>query len=364
LEQKKTIRLAISAEQIDSVDARRTLARAAEVLRSGGTVAFPTETVYGLGANALDAEAVAGIFAAKQRPAWDPLIVHVSSADMLDRVAGEVTPQARRLIDAFWPGPLTVLLPKGSAIPDAVTAGRPLVAVRMPAHPIARALIAAADIPIAAPSANRFGRPSATTADHVLEDLDGRIDLVLDGGETNWGMESTVVEAGQNSIRIYRLGAVSKEAIETAIHPADELSWPVEVYRPPKQTVAPESLPSPGLGIRHYAPNARLVLVDVGGGPEPDQKTRWMQTVHDLSRAKPDATGVMLPAEWPLPEHFRGPQFAWGHWSDLEELARRLYAGLRALDAKNVERILCPVPQPVELGAAIADRLHKAARDS
>jgi L-threonylcarbamoyladenylate synthase len=364
LEQKKTIRLAMSAQRIDSVDARRTLAQAAEVLRSGGTVAFPTETVYGLGANALDPEAVAGIFAAKQRPAWDPLIVHVSSADMLNRVAGEVTPQVRKLMDAFWPGPLTVLLPKGNAIPDAVTAGRPLVAVRMPAHPVARSLIAAADVPVAAPSANRFGRPSATTADHVLEDLDGRIDLVLDGGETNWGVESTVIETGQNFIRIYRVGAVSKEAIEAAINSADEPRWPVEVYRSPEQTAAPESLPSPGLGIRHYAPNARLVLVDVGSGPEPDQKTRWMQTVHPLSAVNSGTTGVMLPTEWPLPEHFRGPQFPWGCWSDLEELARRLYAGLRALDAKSVERILCPVPQPVGLGAAIADRLHKAARDS
>jgi L-threonylcarbamoyladenylate synthase len=181
---KKTQRLTAIPEDIT---------RAAHILRSGGTVAFPTETVYGLGANALDADAIEEIFLAKERPHWDPLIVHVSDRIMLDRV-GIVTPQAERLIDAFWPGPLTLLLERTSLIPDAVTAGRPLVGVRMPAHPIALALIAAAAVPIAAPSANRFGRISPTTAVHVLEDLDHRIDAVLDGGPTRVGLESTVLD--------------------------------------------------------------------------------------------------------------------------------------------------------------------------
>ncbi|MGD0446572.1 MAG: L-threonylcarbamoyladenylate synthase, partial [Edaphobacter sp.] len=155
------------------------IARAAEILRNGGTAAFPTETVYGLGANALDPTAVTSIFAAKERPDWDPIIVHVSDRAMLDQVA-TVSPQAERLIAAFWPGPLTLLLPRTPQVPDNVTAGRPLVGVRMPAHPIALALIEAAGVPVAAPSANRFGRTSPTTAAHVLSDLDHRIDAILD----------------------------------------------------------------------------------------------------------------------------------------------------------------------------------------
>ena len=171
---------------------REDIVHAAEILRSGGTVAFPTETVYGLGANALDADAVARIFAAKERPGWDPVIVHVSDRAMLDQVA-IVPEQAERLIAAFWPGPLTLLLPRTPQVPDNVTAGRPLVGVRMPAHPVALALIEATGLPIAAPSANRFGRTSPTTITHVLEDLDHRIHAVLDGGPTTVGVESTVI---------------------------------------------------------------------------------------------------------------------------------------------------------------------------
>ena len=163
-----TIRRTVSAATLHTAEAQAALAQAAALLRAGGTVAFPTETVYGLGANALNAAAVAGIFAAKQRPAWDPLIVHVSDAAMLASVVKEISPAAQKLMDAFWPGPLTLLLPKHAHVPMEVTAGRPLVGVRMPAHPVARALIAAAQLPIAAPSANRFGCVSPTTAAHVL----------------------------------------------------------------------------------------------------------------------------------------------------------------------------------------------------
>ena len=177
------------------------LARAAELLRAGGTVAFPTETVYGLGANALDAAAVAKIFAAKQRPDWDPVIVHVEGHEMLERVAevpaGDEGRVVAKLMEAFWPGPLTLLLPRTAAVPDAVTAGRSLVGVRSPAHPVARELIRLAGVPIAAPSANRFGHTSPTTAAHVLADLDGRIDAVLDGGATSVGVESTVLDVAR-----------------------------------------------------------------------------------------------------------------------------------------------------------------------
>ena len=224
------------------------IARAAEILRSGGTVAFPTETVYGLGANALDPNAVASIFAAKARPSWDPVIVHVSDRAMLDRVA-IVPPAAERLISAFWPGPLTLLLPRTSQVPDNVTAGRPLVGVRMPAHPIALALIEAAGIPIAAPSANRFGHTSPTTAAHVLHDLDHRIDAILDGGPTTVGLESTVIglnpDPSQSSIVLYRPGAITADMLEP-------IAGPVTPYQPPQQPEARTAKPS--LARRRHPP--------------------------------------------------------------------------------------------------------------
>ncbi|WP_433964211.1 L-threonylcarbamoyladenylate synthase [Tunturiibacter gelidiferens] len=223
------------------------ISRAAEILRNGGTVAFPTETVYGLGANALDASAVERIFLAKDRPQWDPLIIHVSNRTMLDEVA-TVSAKAERLIEAFWPGPLTLLLPRTRKISDAVTAGRPLVGVRMPAHPLAHALIESTGHPLAAPSANRFGRISPTTAAHVLQDLDHRIDAVLDGGATRVGVESTVLDPDQSPMVLYRPGAITPAMLEP-------IAGPVTIYQPPQQTTSePQSQPSPGVGIRHYAP--------------------------------------------------------------------------------------------------------------
>ena len=213
------------------------------------------ETVYGLGANALDAEAVAKIFAAKERPGWDPLIVHVCDREMLGRVAevpDSLAEDIEVLVEHFWPGPLTLLLPRTVAVPDSVTAGRRLVGVRMPGHPVALELIRRAGVPVAAPSANRFGRISPTTAAHVLEDLDGRIDAVLDGGATTVGVESTVLDVGARVI--YRPGGVAKEELERVLGGAVEVYRAVEVREP-------ESMPSPGIGIRHYAPQARLVLV-------------------------------------------------------------------------------------------------------
>src|ERR1700722_14579157 len=206
--QVKTLRLFVASNHLDRVEAREALDQAAEILRAGGTVALPTETVYGLGANALDATAVAKIFAAKQRPAWDPIIVHVADEAMTASVVTEISEPAsariRALMAAFWPGPLTLLLPRSAAVPDIVTAGRPLVGIRMPAHPVALELIRRAGVPIAAPSANRFGHTSPTTAAHVLADLDGRIDVVLDAGPTAHGVESTVLDPNQSPMIIYR----------------------------------------------------------------------------------------------------------------------------------------------------------------
>ena len=322
------------------------LRRAAELLRGGGTVAFPTETVYGLGADALDDAAVARIFAAKERPGWDPVIVHVCDREMLRRVAEIPDFLARDvegLIAAFWPGPLTLLLPRTAAVPDAVTAGRALVGVRMPAHPVALELIRAAGVPVAAPSANRFGRISPTTAAHVLQDLDGRIDAVLDGGATSVGVESTVLDVG--AMMIYRPGAVTAEMIAGVV-------GEVQVFQAQSVDLssAPESLPSPGVGLRHYAPRARLVLVDLPG---------LNKAIEEYQRGG-EVVGVMLPDGWKASGVSQ--MFAWGPWGDNVALARRLFAGLRALDEAGVSVIVCPLPEGDGVGVALRDRLEKAAR--
>jgi L-threonylcarbamoyladenylate synthase len=318
------------------------IARAAEILRNGGTVAFPTETVYGLGANALDPNAVANIFLAKDRPNWDPLIVHVSNRAMLDEVA-TVSEQAERLIKAFWPGPLTLLLPRTQKIPDAVTANRPLVGVRMPAHPLAHALLEATGLPLAAPSANRFGHTSPTTAAHVLQDLDHRIDAVIDGGATSVGVESTVLDPNPSPMILYRPGSITPAMLES-------IAGPVSIYTAPQQTTStPQSLPSPGVGIRHYAPRARLILVD----SEADLNSHLATTEGRI--------GVMLPQGWTIPTG-DAEVFPWSPLEDSTALAHTLFAGLRDLDDRGVAIILCPLPIPEGLGLAIRDRLKKAAK--
>lgn len=341
----------VTTERLQADD-KTAVARAAELLRAGGTVAFPTETVYGLGANALDA-AVSKIFVAKGRPGWDPLIVHVDGQAMLDRVtqlSGELQEQTEQLMKAFWPGPLTLLLPRTAAIPDAVTAGRPLVGVRMPAHPVALELIRMAGVPLAAPSANRFGGTSPTTAAHVLADLDGRIDAVLDGGPTSVGVESTVLDVAARAI--YRPGAVTAEMISQVIgHRVQILSVAASssTTSANSDSDAPKALASPGMGMRHYAPKARLVLV---------------ATQHDLLNevANHPATevGVMLPDGWNAGNV--SAVFHWGAWDDPETLARLLFAGIRQLDALGVKNIICPLPQSGGLRDALRDRLEKAAR--
>lgn len=326
--------------------------RAAELLRAGRLVAFATETVYGLGANALSEEAVAGIFAAKQRPAWDPLIVHIASVDTIDRIAmisGELRLRVEQLAKAFWPGPLTMLLPKAPAVPNAVTAGRSLVGIRVPAHPAAQALLRATGLPIAAPSANRFGHTSPTTAEHVLADLGGRIDAVLDAGPAQVGIESTVIDVTRTPIAQYRPGVVTPEQIEVVC------GVRVEAYVSVGDERAPESLPSPGVGIRHYAPRARVVLVE--GTPEAIQGG-----VAELTKDRAaEKIGVLLPVGWPAPPG--AIVQPWAAWDDPERLASTLFAGLRALDARRADHIVCPLPAPGGVYDAIRDRLLKAARE-
>ena len=323
------------------------MARAAELLQSGGTVAFPTETVYGLGANALDPAAVAKIFEAKERPGWDPLIVHVTDTAMLERVAAipeDLRAQVDAVSAAFWPGPLTLLLPRTAEIPDAVTAGRPLVGVRIPANPVAAQLLRRAGIPVAAPSANRFGRPSPTTAAHVLADLDGRINAVLDGGQASVGVESTVFDIAARLI--YRPGAVSAEMLSKV------MGAEVRVVKaePKASHTPPESLPSPGMDMRHYAPHARLVLVA-------DQQ----ELLAEVARHPAGEVGAMLPDGWDAGG--AAASFRWGPWDNADVLARLLYFGFRLLDDRGVKVIVCPVPtKDGPLAEAMCERLEKASR--
>ncbi len=348
----KTLRLSVDPAHPDSPASRQAIAEAAEILRRGGTVAFPTETVYGLGANALDPTAVAKIFAAKERPGWDPIIVHIGEPSLLDRVAAAVPANARALMDAFWPGPLTLLLPKHPDVPESVTAGRALVGVRMPAHPVALALLRAAGVPVAAPSANRFGRTSATTAEHVLQDLDGRIDAILDGGPTTHGVESTVADVRDDGCTILRPGVITLEQIRSVVGgQVSQIRADAEQKEPDQGAVAP------GLGMRHYAPRARLVLVEGEGLP---LQAVFAATAQALEESG-DSVGLMLPAGFPAGAA-HAKVFPWGSWDDLEDLARRLFAGLRWLDAAGVTAIVCPMPPADGIGVALRDRLQKAAR--
>ncbi len=319
---------------------------AAEIIRRGGLVAFPTETVYGLGANALDEEAVRKIFAAKERPSWDPLIVHVSEWSMLEQLVADVPEALTELAERFMPGPLTVVLRKKPIVPDCVTAGLPTVAVRMPGHPVALALIRAAGVPIAAPSANRFGRPSPTTAEHVWHDLAGRIDGILDAGPTFVGVESTVLDLTKTPPVILRPGGISKEALEEVLGEVVVLTKVALIQG--------QGLPSPGMMERHYAPSVPLLLAD--GNP----RKLW-ELVMQLQRQgyAPEQIGVLLPTNWRW-EGKGETIFLWGEWGQWEELARRLFEGLRWLE-QRVTVIVAPLPPPLGLGLALRDRLQKAA---
>lgn len=346
----KTLRLTVDPTRLDAAGAGKALETAAEILRRGGLVALPTETVYGLGANAFDEAAVKSIFEAKQRPAWDPVIVHISDESMLDGLVEDVPEPAAKLMSAFWPGPLTLLLPRSRAVPDAVTAGRPLVGVRMPSHPVALELIRRAGVPVAAPSANVFGHISPTTAAHVLNDLDGRIDAVLDAGPTAHGVESTVLDPCQSPMTIYRPGAVTRKQIQDVAGAVEIFKGSDELLETPRH-----ALPSPGVGLRHYAPRARLVLVE---GSTDEIGMRFAEA----AEGKPIETlGIMLPADIALPRLLAAAKvYPWGKWSEPRQLARDLYAGLRELDAQGCTTILCPLPSSQGIGAAIRDRLIKA----
>lgn len=303
--------------------------RAAQVITGGGLVAVPTETVYGLGANALDPAGVRRIFAAKGRPGDNPLIVHLSDADDLTRVAREVTALASELAQRWWPGPLTIVLDAAETIPVETTAGLSTVAVRVPAHPVARALISAAGVPIAAPSANRSGRPSPTTAQHVIEDLGDAVDLVLDGGPCEVGVESTVVDARGLVPIVLRDGAVTREDLAS---PAAEAS--VE-----------DRLSSPGTRHRHYTPACRVVLASPGQASQRAEELAQAGASVGLIATVPAPSGVIQ-----IAVH-----------AGAEDLARRLYDALRLAESSGVEVVVVESVSDVGIGRAVMDRLRRAA---
>lgn len=300
---------------------------AAALIRAGGLVAFPTETVYGLGADALNPEAVARIFLAKRRPSFDPLIVHVSERSMLPAVTAEVKPAAVALMEAFWPGPLTLVMARGERIPGIVTAGLDTVAVRMPAHPTASALIAEAGTPIAAPSANRFGRLSPTSAQHVARQLGAEVDLILDGGATPHGVESTIVDSS-DGLRVLRHGAITIEALRAAGFEVADAAGPTNHPSVPGQL--------PG----HYAPATPLVVASPG---------EW----GDLSRAA--VLGFTAVPDGCLVTEILSQN------GDMVEAASHLFEALHRLDDAGADVIYVePVPE-TGLGRAIMDRLRRAA---
>jgi L-threonylcarbamoyladenylate synthase len=325
------------------------LAEAAATIRSGGLVAFPTETVYGLGADASNAAAVERIFLAKGRPSDNPLIVHVSDRDMLSQVVRHVPPKANQLAERFWPGPLTLVLPKLPTVPDSVTGKLDTVGVRMPHHPVALALIRAAGVPIAAPSANRSGRPSPTAADHVVEDLSGRIDIILDGGETGVGVESTVLDMTVDPPVLLRPGGVTLEQLSKEI-------GEVMVDRSVHGAEAGEAPRSPGMKYRHYAPQAQVILVD---GPVLDMQSKIKDLAYEYEE-EGKKVGIMCSAE------SRGVYQApvvleYGSRDDLSSMASDLFSTLRAFDRHSVNVILVEGVPSAGMGLAIMNRLRRAA---
>ncbi|PYZ92485.1 threonylcarbamoyl-AMP synthase [Salipaludibacillus keqinensis] len=328
---------------VDNLSSTEEILQAAHHIQQNHVIAFPTETVYGLGGNAQSDEAVNRIFNAKGRPSDNPLIVHISAQEQLEQYVQEIPDQARRLMEAFWPGPLTIVFRHNGTLSTKVTAGLNTVAVRMPDHPVALALIEAADRPIAAPSANRSGRPSPTTATHVHDDLSGRIAGIVDGGPTGIGVESTVVDCSSEQVMILRPGGVTKEALEEVVGQVDVDPALIEINQAPR---------SPGMKYTHYAPTAPLILVD--GDVD--------YFCEQIIRAQDDGqrVGALITNEY-CGMTGANKEVLMGVSTELSTIAQHLYDSLRSFGENEVDVIFAQVFTDSHLGSAIMNRLTKAA---
>lgn len=326
------------------------LAEAAGILKKGGLVAFPTETVYGLGANGLDEEAAKKIYAAKGRPSDNPLIAHISAPEELESLAAEIPCAAKRLMELYWPGPLTMVFKKKEIVPYGTTGGLDTVAVRMPSDPIARALIRLSGVPVAAPSANRSGRPSPTTADHVWQDMAGRIEMIIDGGPVGIGVESTIVDVTGPVPVILRPGAVTMEMIRDAL---GQVEIDPAIMGPMKEGVRPKA---PGMKYRHYAPKARMTLVE----GEMEQVVRTINRLAGEALKEGERVGIICTDEtrscYPA-----GMIRSIGIRAREETVAHNLYAVLREFDDLEADVIFSESFPGDQIGQAIMNRLTKAA---
>lgn len=323
---------------------------ASELLHEGQLVAFPTETVYGLGADATNAEAVLSIFKAKGRPADNPLIVHIYDIAQMDRLCA-VPDEAIPLMEAFWPGPLTMLFNKYPLIPDEVTAGLSTVAVRMPSHPVAAALLRACGLPVAAPSANSSGKPSPTLASHVMEDMHGKIPLILDGGPCEVGVESTVLDLCHGTPTILRPGGITREMLESVLHAPVALAG--SILRPLK---ADEKALSPGMRYKHYAPKATVTLVE-GTDEKVISRLRllWQQETSSGKKACVLCFSEHMELLQDCSPHDIGSR------NRMEDIAHRLFQTLRQLDEEGMESVFSEVVPPEGIGLAVMNRLGRAA---
>lgn len=363
------------------------LKEAAGILRSGGLVAFPTETVYGLGGNALDEDAARKIYAAKGRPSDNPLIAHVSCVEEVEPLVKEIPEAGRKLMEAFWPGPLTMIFPKSDKVPYGTTGGLDTVAIRMPDDPVANRLIALAGVPVAAPSANTSGRPSPTTADHVWQDMNGRIDMIIDGGPVGIGVESTIVDVSSAVPAVLRPGAITMEMLEEVL---GEVSVDPAILGPLSADVRPKA---PGMKYKHYAPKADLTLVEPGTGADRESRAEqvtgaeqkngadrntgaypetgldetqlqaMIRKVRELSREKIEAgykVGVICTDE-SRDCYTDGEVRSIGARKSQPSVAHNLYALLREFDDLGVDYIFSESFPKDHLGQAIMNRLSKAA---
>jgi len=320
------------------------------VIRSGGLVAFPTETVYGLGANGLDAEAVARIFEAKGRPSDNPLILHVARKSDVKPLWKQIPEAARRLMDAFWPGPLTIVYYKSDRVPDAVSAGLDTVAVRMPDHKCALSLIREAGVPVAAPSANRSGKPSPTTAEHVRQDLFGKIDMILDGGPCRVGLESTVISLAGKTPTILRPGGVTREMLEAVIGPVELAS---SILSPMKEG---ETAASPGMKYRHYAPDAQVIVA-----MERDPRLAARRIGLAYEKRENEGERCIIFASRQTEPFYRGKKYVIiGDRQNPETMCANLFSALRAQSGK-VDVIFSEALPEDDVGLAYMNRLLRAA---